>query len=282
MKKFLPLIMLSTMIFTACPGVRVPKHKHSIARIKERYENNITIENRSSKSISYKYAFPLTRDELSKIPFHKGYIEARNFLTDNNLFINDDKPNHFNIFGTLSANSSKTLYCGIDGGTYGIRHAMLWGYPNSNVDGLPARFVLMIDGDTNCYSLVYDCEEKNQTSSVVITDETINRLKTFKDDEFEIGYNGRRAWYGESVKIQDRLYCFEKMDIQKNSLIDYTYDASSNKDQMFYEKVVTSYHFFNNDLPDDSPLKKYVLLLYNEDDQKFYYIKTDASVNLVE
>ena len=215
MKKLLPFLL--SVFITSCP---ILYNMYSVARIKERYTCNIQIENRSSYNLEYKYAPVPMRMDYNDLSFVKEYNSSiYEFLKKAN---SKSHLEYINIFGTLSKDStSKNLYTGIDCGVHSVVYIV--GYPNVNVDGLPARFVLMIEGDSRAYSLVYNCEKKNETSTVVITDDTIKRLQTFKEDEFECSYNGKREWYGESVKIQDKLYCFEKYDTGKFSLLNHTY-----------------------------------------------------------
>ena len=139
----------------------------------------------------------------------------------------------------------------------------------------------MIDGDTRCYSLVYDCEAKNETSTVVITDETIMRLQSFKDSEFEKGYNGKREWYGASVKIEDRLYCFKRVEIKKSSLKDYSAIDGVDGNLVLYGRINLSYFFDYTKYPECLPNTE-VIIHYDDDQDKFYYIKDDASVNPVD
>ena len=176
------------------------------------------------------------------------------------------------------------MYTGIDGGVFSLESPSLASKPNSNLDGLPARFILMVDGDTICYSLVCDCEEKDQTTSVTITDETIKRLKTFKDEEFEIGYNGKREWYGKSVKIQEGLYCFGRYDYKRSALNDYTdidgfgrdFSEVDRYENSFYGRI--PYLFPCVTPPENHMYNKELILFYNDNDEKFYGVKQGGIV----
>ena len=271
MKKLLPFLLL--VFITSCP---ILDNRYSVARIKERYACNIQIENRSSYNLEYKYAPVPMRMDYNDLSFVKEYNSSINeFLKKAN---SKSHLKYINIFGTLSKDStSKNLYTGIDCGVHSVVYIV--GYPNVNVDGLPARFVLMIEGDSRAYSLVYNCEKKNETSTVVITDDTIKRLQTFKDDEFKRGYNGRRDYYGKSVAIEDRLYCFERIDIKKNSLNDYSKIPETDFSGILYARVFLT-RFFSKKYP-ELPEADEVLILYNDNEEKFYYVKDDASVNLI-
>lgn len=279
MKKIFCLFTLGIFFLTACPGPFVPTNKHSIARIKEKYTCNLQIDNRSSYNLQYKYAPVPTRKDFNDLQFVKRY---RNKIENDVIAMGFDSnitfPNPINIWGTISKVAvSKSLFTGIDSGF----SFLLFNYPNVNVDGLPARFVLMVEGDSRFYSLVYNCEKKNETSTVVITDETIKRLKAFKEDEFKVGYNGRRDSYGKSVEIQDRLYCFERVDLKKSSLIDYMVYPGYDSTRVFYDRVILTFYFDYAESP-EMPKNNKVLILYNDNEDKFYYIKDDASVNPVE
>ena len=285
MKKLVVLFLFVVAVFTSCPGVYCPKNVHSVARIKEKYTCNIQIENRSSCNLEYKYAPVPTRTDFNELLFIKEYNDSvKKILNEANLYeVTYDQlifdPLFINVYGTLSKETkSKNLYTGIDCGVPLVPY--LLGYPNINVDGLPARFVLMIEGDSRAYSLVCNCEKKNETSTVVITDDTIKRLQTFKDDEFKRGYNGRRDFYGKSVEIEDRLYCFERIDIKKNSLNDYSKIPETDFSGILYARVFLT-RFFSKKYP-ELPEADEVLILYNDNEEKFYYVKDDASVNLIE
>ena len=291
MKKLVVLFLFVVAVFTSCPGVVVPKNAHSVARIKERYTCNIQIENKSQYKLEYKYASVPTREDFKTIGYIKKYDnEISKKLTELDFFTwKASLMPYVNVYGYIAPNNtSNILYTGIDCGHYAIVRAPSidnFSYPNRNVDGLPTRFVLMIDGDSNCYSLVYDCKKEIEVNKIVITDDTIKRLQTFKDDEFECSYNGKREWYGESVKIQDKLYCFEKYDTGKLSLFDHTYieknKYSSNDSENFMYGRIWFYHNAPNNViyPTYANL---VMVLYNDNEEKFYYVKDDASVNLIE
>ena len=296
MKKLVVLFLFVVAVFTSCPGVVVPKNVHSVARIKEKYTCNIQIENRSSYNLEYKYAPVPTRTDFNELIFIKEYNDSvKKILNETNLdaatyniYNLPVKPLFINVYGTLSKETkSKNLYTGIDCGVPDSINPIKLSYSNINVDGLPARFVLMIEGDSRVYSLVYNCEKKNETSTVVITDDTIKRLQTFKDDEFKRGYNGRRDFYGKSVEIGDRFYCFERIDIKKNSLKEYLKDyreiSEMNFGGILYARVFLACWFERRypGLPIVIDDKK-VLILYHDNEEKFYYVKGDASVNPIE
>ena len=288
MKKFLPLFILSVFIFTACPGVYLTVHRHSIARIKEKYACNVEIVNNSSSMLQYRYAPLKTRKDYESLHYIPNLNKVMEKIKTDGLYFFYEDAYSFNVFGTIDSKKSALLCTGIDGGVFSLVNYSLMSKPNSNLDGLPARFILMVDGDTTCYSLVCDCEAKDKTTPVSITDETIKRLKTFKDEEFEIGYNGKREWYGKSVKIQDGLYCFSRYDFKKNPLVDYSYIEGMTKlltneellHQALYARIPC--HYDSTGLYIRIERENYVIIFYNDDDQKFYYVKGDASVNLIE
>lgn len=293
MKKIVPFFLLIMLTIMSCPVI---PHQNSIARIKERYRCNVELVNNSSVTIQYKYAPVLQRMDLKSLPFYNDFVAAKDKL-DKLDFDYIGMSYGFNIAGELAKGMQSTLYTGIDCGIHEFR-PLLSGYPNANVDGLPARFAIMIEGDTRIYVLVHNCKKINKTSTVIITDETINRLKTFKDDEYAIDYNGKRESYGESVKIQDRLYCFERYDLKKNSLFDYnpigegdeivygiagvgenTEILVGERKALFYGRVLTSVSNSDgyNKLKDRSEVlalnnkNNYVLLL-NDNSKRYFYI----------
>ena len=287
MKKIFYLIILAVFFFTSCPGVYTPVHKHSVARIKEKYDCAITLINASSKAIQFKYApVPYQKNIETNLPFYSEYVNnigdklAALSLKGGGSPAFDTGCYYLNVFGSLNKNDSAVLYTGIDGGTYAPDNIMEI-YPNSNVDGLPARFVLMIDGDTTCYSLVYNCKshKDNSENQVVITDDTIAALSKISEDDFDCGYNWRRRWYGKSVTVQDRLYCFEKVDLKKNSLVDYTYSEDleftvwfSYPGMHFTNAMYGRIYFFTG-LGEPSE----VLVYYNENNKKFYYVTSEIN-----
>ena len=284
MKKFLlfGLFLSSLSILFSCP---VPKNRHSIARIKERYACNVEIVNNSSSTLQYRYAPLKTRKDYESLPYIPNLNKVMEKIeADDSLFFGYDTAFSFNVFGTIDSKKSVVLYTGIDCGTQSLISISPMSMPNSNVDGLPARFILMVDGDTICYSLVCDCEEKDQTTSVTITDETINRLKTFKDEEFEIGYNGKREWYGESVKIQEGLYCFGRYDYKRGALNDYTtidgfgrdFGEADSYNNSFYGRIPYLFPFITP--PENHMYNKELILFYNDNDEKFYSVKQGGIV----
>ena len=286
MKKFLPLFILSVFIFTACPGVYLTVHRHSIARIKEKYACNVEIVNNSFSTLQYRYAPLKTRKDYESLPYIPNLNRVMEKIEADGLFFSywDGDAYSFNVFGTIDSKKSALLYTGIDGGVFSLVNYSLMSKPNSNLDGLPARFILMVNGDTLCYSLVCDCEEKDQTTSVSITDETIKRLKTFKDEEFEIGYNGKREWYGKSVKIQDGLYCFGRYDYKRSALNDYTdidefgrnFEKVDRYNKSFYGRIP---YLFPHPVPTDHRnYHKSIILFYNDNDKKFYSVKQGGIV----
>ena len=282
MKKFLLLICVLVFIFASCIG----KNRHSIARIKEKYACNIDIVNNSSYKLHYKYAPVPERNDYDNLPFTSNIALTIAKLEKLDFVVNSRLPHYFNVYGTVASKEEKRLYSGIDAGPCSFIEPMDWA--NSNLDGLPSRFVIVIDGETTCYSLVADCAEKNSNTTVEITNETIERLKTFKDEEFEIGYNGKREWYGKSVKIQNGLYCFSRYDFKKNPLVDYSYIEGMTKlltneellHQALYARIPC--HYDSTGLYIRIERENYVIIFYNDDDQKFYYVKSDASVNPVD
>ena len=282
MKQISLFFLFLTVVLISCP-VPSPVNKHSIARIKEKSNCNIELVNQSSYTVQFKYApVPYRKDIEKNIPFYGDYCTAvSEKLIDMGYrggflkyFIGE--PYFLNVYGTIEPNGKVVLYTGVDGGTY-INHPSNQ-YPNVNVDGLPSRFVLMIDGETICYSLVYDCPKSSGTHELVLTDTIINRLKTFNDNEFALGYNGKREWYGESIKIHDRLYCFERLDIKKSSLIDYKkveYDFKIPFNFLRSQGMYGKIYFYTN--VDDSDSSKEVLVYYNNDEQKFYYVSEEVN-----
>lgn len=289
MKHITLLFVLLSVTLTACPII-MPVNKYSIARKKEKLNCNIELINKSSSAIQFKYAPVPYREEIEKnIPFYSDYCTSvTNQLVELGYRGGFSKyyigvPYFLNVYGSLVADGSAVLYTGVDGGTY-IEHPSNK-YPNVNVDGLPARFVLMIDGDTTCYSLVYDCPSSSGTHELILTDEIINRLKAIKEGDFVIGYNGRREWYGPSVKIQERLYCFEQVDIKKSSLIDYTKSDCEFKTFPNYlqrEGMYGKIYFQTGNVEAES--SDLVLVYYNNNEQKFYYVteEDNPSVNPIE
>ena len=284
MKKFLPLFILAAFIFTACPGVYLTVHRHSIARIKEKYACNVEIINNSSFTLQYRYAPLKTRKDYDSLPYIPNLNKVMEKIEADGLYFFYEDAYSFNVFGTIDSKKSALLYTGIDGGVFSLENPSLMSKPNSNLDGLPARFILMVNGDTICYSLVCDCEEKDQTTSVTITDETINRLKTFKDEEFEIGYNGKREWYGESVKIQEGLYCFGRYDYKRSALNDYTdidgfgrdFSEEDSYENSFYGRIPYLFPFVTP--PENHMYNKELILFYNDNDSKFYSVKQGGIV----
>ena len=284
MKKFLPLFIVVTFIFTACPGVYLKVHRHSIARIKEKYACNVEIVNNSSSMLQYRYAPLKTRKDYESLPYIPNLNKVMEKIKTDGLYFFYEDAYSFNVFGTIDSKKSALLHTGIDGGVFSLENPSLMSKPNSNLDGLPARFIFMVDGDTTCYSLVCDCEEKDQTTSVTITDETINRLKTFKDEEFEIGYNGKREWYGKSVKIQEGLYCFGRYDYKRSALNDYTdidefgrnFGEVDRYDKSFYGRIPYLFPFITP--PENHMYNKELILFYNDNDSKFYSVKQGGIV----
>lgn len=287
MKKFLPLMMLSTMIFTACPGLIIPKNRHSIARIKEKYACNIELVNNSSYKLHYKYAPVPTRKDFDELPFVANIKSVIGKIGQLGFSVDENSAYYFNVYGLIASKEQKRLYTGVDAGPYAYSGFTESG-SNSNLDGLPARFVIAIDGENNCYSLVVNCADKNSTTTVEITNAIIERLKSFSNKEFSATYNGRREWYGKSVKIQDDLYCFSRHDFGKNLLVDYSYKEGISEalvyeyadDDALYGRIPCYYDAASNRFWPDK--EKEVLLVFNDTEEKFYYVKTDASVNLVE
>ena len=278
MKKFLPLIILSVFILTGCIG----KNRHSIARIKEKYACNIDIVNNSSYKLHYKYAPVPERNDYENLPFTSNIALTIAKLEKLDFVVNSRLPHYFNVYGTVASKEEKRLYSGIDAGPCSFIEPMDWA--NSNLDGLPSRFVIVIDGETTCYSLVADCTEKNSNTTVEITNETINRLKTFKDEEFEIGYNGKREWYGESVKIQEGLYCFGRYDYKRSALNDYTdidgfgrdFSEEDSYENSFYGRIPYLFPFVTP--PENHMYNKELILFYNDNDSKFYSVKQGGIV----
>ena len=287
MKKYLlfGLFLSSLAVLFSCP---VPKNRHSIARIKEKYACNVEIVNNFSSTLQYRYAPIRTRKDYESLPYIPNLKKVREKIEADGLYFGYESVYSFNVFGTIDGKKSATLYTGIDGGLWSLVSASPMSKPNSNLDSLPARFILMVDGDTTCYSLVCDCEAKDKTTPVSITDETIKRLKTFKDEEFEIGYNGKREWYGESVKIQEGLYCFGRYDYKRSALNDYTtidgvcrdFSAVDRYDKSFYGRIP---YLFPYIIPADNHMyNKALILFYNDNDGKFYGVKADASVHVID
>ena len=269
------LLLLLSVALSACP---IPNRNfHSVARSKEKLAYNILIQNDSSVSLEYKYAPVPQRTDYNELDVVKKYRNIEKNLEVMGLYPSINGPNTINIYGSVKKGCvSKKLYTGIDCGAYLDYDPFIFGYPNVNVDGLPARFVIMIEGDTRCYSLVYNCEKTSEATTVVITDEIINKLKSFNDDEFKRGYNGGRDYYGKSVKIQDRLYCFGRIDLKGNSLTQYTKIPGIDYNVIFYGRIYLT--------KDESVgfTNKGELILYNDNEEKFYYVKDDASVNPIE
>lgn len=275
MKKLVITLLFTTFLLSC----HIPKNAHSIARIKEKYPYNLELTNQSALELQYRYAIVPYRKDLESLEVWKKAEETEKKIYGLGFVASILDDATFNIFGKLKNSEADIMYTGIDCGAYYNLNPVLTltDYPNVNVDGLPARFVLAIDGDTNWYSLVYDCEKGEETNKVIITDEIIQRLRDIKQDDFIVGYNGKRQFYGKSVKIDERLYCFGKLDTKKNSLIDYS-EIEGVQKYTFYGRIPL-YYFFDYDKYPEYPQKKSVLILYNSNEDKFYYVKDDASVN---
>ena len=252
------------IFFLACevpyPGWK-PVNKYTPSFLKLQYCNNINITNDSSYDIQYRYAPTLRKDyhtlECTRSVREQKIMPLFSFL---------------NVVGTLKKGDSRVLYTGIDGGAYTNEYIHSIGaFPNFNVDGLPARFVVMID-DSICYSLVYDCKFKNRDSELVIDDQLVQKLKAIKPEAYVEGYNSKRHWYGKSVKVADRLYCFEQYDSGKNSMRDYSYiEGKEIKKYVGFdydqEGLYGKIHFYNFvDVP-YAPL-----YFFDDDDKKCYAV----------
>lgn len=269
------IFLLLCVVLCGCP---IPaRNFHTVARSKEKLTYNLVIKNDSSVSLDYKYAPVPQRTDFDELVFVQKYMKSKESLDAKGLSTSINRPNTINIYGTVKKScESKKLYTGIDCGAYLDYDPFIEGYPNVNVDGLPARFVIMIEGDSRCYSLVYNCKKGSENSTVVITDETIKRLQTFKEDELKFGYNGRRDYYGKSVKIQENLYCFERLDLKGNSLIDYAKISGIDHNITLYGRIYLT--------KDESVgfTHKGDLILYSDNEDKLFYIKDDASVNSID
>ena len=272
-------MLLLTTSFLSC---RIPKNWHSIARIKEKYPYNLELNNQSSFELQYRYAIVPYRKDLESLEIRRKILEVEKKIFDLGFSATIWSDDNYNIFGKIKNSEAAIMYTGIDCGAYMDFNpwVSLFDYPNINVDGLPARFVLVIEGDTNWYSLVYDCEKGIETNKVIITDETIKRLQGIKNDDFVLGYNGNRQFYGKSVKVDDRLYCFEKIDTKKTSLIDYS-KIDGIKQPDFYGRIPL-YYFSEDTLDPNYRQNIAVLVFYNNNEDKFYYVKDDASVNPID
>lgn len=285
MKKFLPLIIivLSFFSFASCQLVLRDTNAHGPARKKEKYDYSLEIVNNSSSKIEYKYEPVITQEGYNSIPYIKIFnSKVYNKIKEMGYRVFVDNTVHvLNVFGTIAKGSKSILYTGIDCGTDDVIKVQMMGHSNWNVDGLPARFVLMIEEDSNYYSLVFDCSanKNSQPVKVIINDEIIEKLKAIKESDFVKGYNGRRRWYGKSVKVQDNLYCFEKFDSGKYSLLDYSRDEENIYSGLYmYDRI----HFYYLEGYPENPeysRGKNLLLLYNEDVQKFFYIHNDPTLH---
>ena len=260
MKKFI-LLSIIAIFLSSCdvpyPGWK-PVNWHSPSFLKLQYCNNIDITNNSSYDIQYRYAPTLRKD------YHT--LECTSYVREEKIGLST----FLNVFGTLKKGDSRILFTGIDGGAYTIEYIHSTGrFPNFNVDGLPARFVIMID-DSICYSLAYDCKFKNRDSKLVIDDQLVQKLKAIKPEDYVEGYNSKRYWYGKSVKVADRLYCFEQYDSGKSSMRDYTY-IEGKKIRKYVdfeydqEGLYGKIYFYNF-----NPRKS--LFFYDDDDKKFYAV----------
>ena len=263
MKKIIfPFIVIILLVSCPTPYSK-PINWYAPSRIKSSYCNNIDITNNSSYEIEYKYVPSLRKDRHT--------LEYANCIREKNL-PEGEISSHVNIFGTLKKGDTRTLYTGVDGGDFTLEYLRQYGsFPNFNVDGLPGRFVIMID-DSICYSLVYDYKLKNKDATLVIDDQLVQKLKSIKDEDYVEGYNSKRYWYGKSVKVADRLYCFEQYDSGKNSMRDYSYiEGKEIKKYVGFdydqEGLYGKIHFYNFvDVP-YAPL-----YFFDDDDKKCYAV----------
>ena len=86
MKKYLPLFIVVAFIFTACPGVYLNVHRHSIARIKEKYACNVEIVNNSSSTLQYRYAPLKTRKDYESLPYIPNLNKVMEKIKTDGLF----------------------------------------------------------------------------------------------------------------------------------------------------------------------------------------------------
>lgn len=252
MKKFL-LLILSAFFYSCEVNYASP------SLLKLKYCNNINLTNSSSYEIQYKYA-PGYRKDVMELDCMQGFIGKMSAVSI-----------PINVAGHLKPGEKRLLYTGVDTGAFYSGY-IVFGFqkiPNFNVEGLPSRFVIMID-DSIVYSLVYDCKYKNEEVDLVIDDQLINRLKAIKPENYQEGYNYKRDCFGKSVKVGDRLYCFEQYDSGKSSLWDYTYIEKHKIENLFAHKIEGLYGriwFYN--FIDFSHLTLY---FYDDDNGKSYVV----------
>ena len=260
MKKII-LSFLITLLLSSCPtpdGRRI--NWHTPALIKSQYCNNIEVTNNSSYEIQYKYAPSYRKDRPTLL--YSICIQSKR-LPEGEI------DSHVNILGTLKKGDSRILYTGVDGGDFTYDYLQEHGRtPNFNVDGLPGRFVIMID-DSICYSLAYNYKLKNKDATLVIDDQIVQKLKAIKPEDYVEGYNSKRYWYGKSVKVADRLYCFEQYDSGKSSMRDYSYiEGKEIREYVDFkynlEGLYGKVYFYN--------FKDRNLFFYDDDDKKFYAV----------